>query len=110
MGLSVDTVSIFTFVTAIIVGGFAGELFFKKTGVPMFVFLILMSIIIGPVLNLLPRTALLPSLGVFAELTLLMVLFYGGIDTRLDASEEVIRGPVAFAVCRKPPLSLDSLR
>ena len=85
----IDTASIFTFVAAIIVVGFLGELLFKKTGVPMFVFLILMGIIIGPVLNFLPRTSLLPSLGVFAELTLLMVLFYGGMDTSL---ESVIKG------------------
>ncbi|MDG6953096.1 MAG: cation:proton antiporter [Nitrososphaerota archaeon] len=81
----VDTTSILTFVAAIIVVGFLGELFFKKTGVPMFIFLILMGIIIGPVLNFFPRTSLLPSLGVFAVLTLLMVLFYGGIDTSLDS-------------------------
>ncbi len=31
------------------------------------------------------RSDLLPSLGVFAELTLLMVLFYGGMDTRFGA-------------------------
>ncbi|MDG6989220.1 MAG: cation:proton antiporter [Nitrososphaerota archaeon] len=81
----VDTVSIFTIVTAIIIAGFLSELFFKKTGVPIFVFLILLGIVIGPILNLLPRTSLLPALGVFAELTLLMVLFYGGMDTSLGA-------------------------
>jgi potassium/hydrogen antiporter len=81
----VDTVSIFTIVAVIIIAGFLGELFFRKTGVPMFVFLILLGIIIGPVLNLLPRAPLLPSLGIFAELTLLMVLFYGGMDTSLGA-------------------------
>lgn len=81
----VDTVSIFTIVAGIIIAGFLGELFFKKTGVPIFIFLILLGIIIGPVLNLLPRTSLLPALGVFAELTLLMVLFYGGMDTSFGA-------------------------
>ncbi|MDG6949426.1 MAG: cation:proton antiporter [Nitrososphaerota archaeon] len=81
----IDTASIFTFVAAIIVAGFLGELLFKKTGVPMLVFLILMGIIIGPVLKFLPRTSLLPSLGVFAVLTLLMVLFYGGIDISLES-------------------------
>lgn len=78
-----DTVSIFSIVTAVIVVGFAGEMFFRRTGIPAFVFLILMGILIGPVLNLLPRDSLIPSLGVFAELTLLMVLFYGGMDTRI---------------------------
>ena len=81
----VDTVSVFTIVTAIIIAGFLSELFFKKTGVPIFIFLILLGIVIGPILNLLPRTSLLPALGVFAELTLLMVLFYGGMDTSFGA-------------------------
>ena len=76
-----DTVLIFSVVAAIIVVGFIGEQFFKRTGVPIFVFLILMGILIGPVLGLFPRESLIPALGVFAELTHLMVLFYGGMDT-----------------------------
>lgn len=46
-----DTVFVFSIVAAIIVVGFAGELFFKKTGIPAFVFLIFMGILIGPVLG-----------------------------------------------------------
>ena len=84
-----DVVSIFSIVTAIIVVGFAGELFFKKTGIPMFIFLIFMGILIGPIFGLLSRDSLLPSLGVFAELTLLMVLFYGGMDTGLGAAVKI---------------------
>ena len=80
-----DVVSVFTIVAAVIVVGFGGELFFRKTGVPTFIFLILMGILIGPVLGLLSRAAILPYMGVFAELTLLMVLFYGGMDTRFNA-------------------------
>ena len=81
-----DTTFIFSIVAAVIVAGFLGELFFKKTGVPSFIFLILMGIVIGPVLGLLSRNTLLPALGIFAELTLLMVLFYGGIDMHLGAA------------------------
>ena len=84
-----DTIFIFSLVSAIIIVGFLGELFFKRTGVPVFVFLILIGIFIGPVLNFFPRSSIVPSLGVFAELTLLMVLFYGGMDTRIGA---VMRG------------------
>lgn len=69
----------------IIIAGFAGEPFFKRTGVPIFIFLILLGIIIGPVLGIFSRAPLLPELGAFAELTLLMVLFYSGIDTKVDA-------------------------
>ncbi|MDG7011342.1 MAG: cation:proton antiporter [Nitrososphaerota archaeon] len=82
---SPDIVSVFTIAAAIIVAGFGGQLLFKKTGVSTFISLILMGVLIGPVLGLFSRAAILPSLGVFAELTLLMVLFYGGMDTRLGS-------------------------
>ena len=81
-----STVLIFSVVAGIIIVGFAGDQFFKKTGVPVFVFLILMGILLGPVLNIFPRASLIPALGVFAELTLLMVLFYGGMDTKASAA------------------------
>lgn len=86
---SPDIVSVFTIVAAIIIVGFVGEMFFKKTGIPAFIFLILMGILIGPVLGLLSREQILPALGIFAELTLLMVLFYGGIDTKFSS---LVRG------------------
>lgn len=81
-----DIILVFSIVAAVIVAGFLGELFFHKTGVPSFIFLILMGILIGPVFGLLPRDALIPSLGIFAELTLLMVLFYGGLDMKVGAA------------------------
>ena len=74
-----DVSAIFALVAAIIVIGFAGELFFKKTGIPIYIFLILTGIILGPILNFLPRESLIPELAIFAELTLFMVLFYGGL-------------------------------
>jgi cell volume regulation protein A len=77
-----DTSLIFAVVAGIIVIGFAGEFFFKKTGIPIFIFLILTGIILGPILNLFPREPLLPTLAIFAELTLLMVLFYGGTSMK----------------------------
>ena len=80
-----DVVYAFTIAAAIIVVGFAGELFFRKTGVPAFLFLILTGILIGPVFGLLSRVQLLPYLGLFAELTLVMVLFYGGMDIKFSS-------------------------
>jgi cell volume regulation protein A len=84
-----DATFVFMVIAAILIVGFLGDLFFKKTGIPFFIFLIVMGIVLGPVLNVLPREPLLPALAIFAELTLLMVLFYGGLDTRFDAA---IRG------------------
>jgi cell volume regulation protein A len=81
-----DATLVFTVIAAILIIGFIGDLFFKKTGIPFFIFLIFMGIVLGPVLNVLPRAPLLPALAIFAELTLLMVLFYGGLDTRFDAA------------------------
>jgi cell volume regulation protein A len=78
----VDTSLVFAVVAGIIIIGFAGEFFFKKTGIPIFIFLILVGIILGPILDLFPREPLLPALALFAELTLLMVLFYGGMDMK----------------------------
>jgi cell volume regulation protein A len=81
-----DATFVFTVVAAILIIGFLGDLFFKKTGIPFFIFLIVIGIVLGPILNVFPREPLLPALAIFAELTLLMVLFYGGLDTRFDAA------------------------
>ena len=80
-----DTSLVFAVVAGIIVIGFAGEFFFKKTGIPIFIFLILIGIIIGPILNFFPRASLISVLAPFAELTLLMVLFYSGLDLKPNA-------------------------
>lgn len=76
----------FLVVAGIIVFGYASDQFFRRTGVPSFVFLILIGVILGPVLGIFPRAAILSSLGIFAELTLLVVLFYGGMGTKLGAA------------------------
>jgi cell volume regulation protein A len=81
-------------VAGIIVIGFAGQFLFKKTGMPIFIFLILTGIILGPVLNILPREPLLPALTLFAELTLLMVLFSGGMG--LKSASVLASGGRAF--------------
>ena len=80
-----DVSAIFALVAGIIVIGFAGELFFKKTGIPIYIFLILTGIILGPILNLFPRESLIPELAIFAELTLFMVLFYGGLGLNFSS-------------------------
>lgn len=71
----------FLIVSGIIIFGFISEHFFKVTGVPSFLFLILIGVLLGPVTNIFPRSSLTSALAIFAELTLLIVLFYGGMDT-----------------------------
>ncbi len=78
----VDVAVQFLVVASIIVFGFLGEEVFRRTGVPSFIWLIVIGIILGPVFGVFPREALIPVLGVFAQLTLLIVLFYGGMDIR----------------------------
>ncbi len=80
-----DATLIFIVVAGIIIIGFAGEFFFKKTGIPIFIFLILTGIILGPVLNLFPRQGLISELTPFAELTLLIVLFNSGLGLKSKA-------------------------
>lgn len=79
----VDPLIVFSLVAGILALGFAGEIFFKKTGISYFLFLILIGIVVGPVFGVFPREPLLPALGIFAELTLVMVLFYSGMDMKL---------------------------
>ena len=54
-----DASVIFAAVAGIIIIGFAGEFFFKKTSIPIFIFLILTGIILGPILNIFPRQSLI---------------------------------------------------
>lgn len=73
----------FATVAGIICLGFLGELIFKRTGVPSFLFLIFIGILLGPVFNVFSGSELRPVLGLFAELTLVMILFYSGLDMKL---------------------------
>ncbi|MCL2642071.1 MAG: cation:proton antiporter [Candidatus Bathyarchaeota archaeon] len=84
-GDSVSSIIIFGVVAGIIVVGFAGEYLIKKVGIPIFIFLILAGIMLGPVLNIFPREGLLSTLGLFATLTLLMVLFHAGLGLRTQS-------------------------
>lgn len=80
-----DVVTTFLIVAGILFIGFLANVFFKKTGWPEILFLILIGIIIGPVLGLIPKETLLPALPLISTFTLLMVLLRGGLD--LDISE-----------------------
>lgn len=76
---------VFAIVAGIIIVGFGGELFFKKTGIPSFLFLIFIGVLLGPVLGIFPSQGLLSVLGIVSALTLIMVLFYSGIGINIGA-------------------------
>ena len=78
-----DSVTFILLVSALIIFlGYFGEQLFRKTHVPSFLFLVFAGFILGPVLNILQKNALLPLLGVLAEVTLIMVIFHGGMDLK----------------------------
>ncbi len=85
----ISNIVIFLFVTAITFVGLGGEIFFKKTGISYYLFLIFIGIILGPIFNIIPRGPLMPLLGLFATFTLIMVLFHSGMDMKI---KEVLRG------------------
>lgn len=85
----INEILIFSVIAVIIFLGFGGEIFFKKTGISYFLFLILLGILLGPVFHVFPREPLIPVLGIFSSFTLIMVLFYSGMDMKI---REVIRG------------------
>ena len=89
-----DTSLVFAIVAVIIIIAFAGEFFFKKTGIPIFIFLIFTGIILGPVLNLIPKEPLIPVMPIFAELTLMIVIFHGGLG--LESDSVLANGARAF--------------
>ena len=84
-----STLMVFAAVSAIIIFGFLGEQLFRRTGIPSFLFLILMGILLGPVFQIFSGQQLTPILGLFAELTLIMILFYSGLDMKL---RNLVRG------------------
>jgi cell volume regulation protein A len=85
----INELVVFSVAAGIIFLGFGGEIFFKKTGISYYLFLILVGVILGPIFNVFPREPLIPVLGLFASFTLIMILFYSGMDMKI---REVIKG------------------
>ncbi len=84
----INELVVFSVIAGIIFLGFGGEIFFRRTGITYFLFLIFVGILLGPVFHILPREPLIPVLGIFSSFTLIMVLFYSGMDMKI---REVIR-------------------
>jgi len=80
-----DPVSIFLLVVALVLlVGIAGEVIFQRTGIPDVLWLIAVGALFGPVLGLVERDALLASAPHIGALALVVVLFDGGSELRLD--------------------------
>ncbi len=85
----VNELLLFSVIAGIIFFGFGGEIFFKRTGISYYLFLILIGVVLGPILAIFPRQPLVPVLGIFSSFTLIMILFYSGMDMKI---REVIKG------------------
>ncbi|UCE96836.1 MAG: cation:proton antiporter [Candidatus Bathyarchaeota archaeon] len=76
----INAITVFSIVGGIIFVGFLSNLLFKKTGLPSSLFLILIGIILGPVLNVFSPADVDPITPFLTTLTLMMILFEGGLN------------------------------
>jgi len=60
-----------------------GEAFFKKTGIPDILFLMVLGIIIGPVLGIIQPEAVLEIVPYFAAVALIIIMFDGGLNLHI---------------------------
>ena len=67
----------------IILVGLAGELVFKRTGIPSVLFLMGLGILLGPVFQVAEPTAVMKLAPYFGTLALLIILFDGGINLHI---------------------------
>jgi len=69
--------------SVVIILGVLGEAFFKKTGIPDILFLMVLGIIIGPVLGIIQPEAVLEIVPYFAAVGLIIIMFDGGLNLHI---------------------------
>jgi len=89
--------------SVVIIMGVLGEAFFKKTGIPDILFLMVLGIIIGPVLGIIQPEAVLKIVPYFAAVALIIIMFDGGLNLHIGkvlktAHFAVILVIVGFAI------------
>jgi len=89
--------------SVVIILGVLGEAFFKKTGIPDILFLMILGIIIGPVLGIIQPEAVLEIVPYFAAVALIIIMFDGGLNLHIGkvlktAHFAVILVIVGFAI------------
>ena len=80
----------------IIVLGFLGEEFFKRTSIPDSILLLLFGVLLGPIFQLFAQEELLAITPYFAALALIIILFDGGLN--MDIREAVRNSPRALVL------------
>lgn len=78
-----ETSLVFIFVSFTLILGVAGEKFFKKTNIPDVLFLLILGLLLGPVLNIFSHERLLPIIPYFSAIALIFILFDGGLNLDL---------------------------
>jgi cell volume regulation protein A len=78
-----DTLTIFAIIGAIIAIGFSSNALFRRTGFPDSLFLMLIGIILGPLLGVFLREEMLLVSPLLTTLTLMMILFEGGLNMEI---------------------------
>ena len=63
--------------SVVIIMGVLGEAFFKRTGIPDILFLMVLGIIIGPILGIIQPEAVLQIVPYFAAVALIVIMFDG---------------------------------
>ncbi len=82
----------------VILLGVAGEAFFKKTGIPDVVFLMILGVLIGPVLGIIGPDAVIQIVPYFAALALIIIMFDGGLNLDIKHVVKTAHFSVVLAV------------
>jgi cell volume regulation protein A len=80
----------------VIVLGFLGEEFFKRTSIPDPILLLLFGLLLGPVLNIFSHEQLISITPYFAALALIVILFDGGLN--MDIRQAIKNSPRAIVL------------
>ena len=86
----------FLVAAVIIILGFLGEEFFKRTSIPDSILLLLFGVLLGPIFNLFAHEELLAITPYFAALALIIILFDGGLN--MNIHEAVKNSPRALVL------------
>lgn len=78
--------------------GVAGEVFFKKTGVPDVAFLMILGVIIGPVLGIIGPSTVAQIVPYFAALALIIIMFDGGLNLNIKHVISTVHFSFALAI------------
>ncbi|MBK5133064.1 cation:proton antiporter [Candidatus Bathyarchaeota archaeon] len=91
-------VAVIAFLVAavIIILGFLGEEFFKRTSIPDPLLLLLLGVVMGPIFNFFAQDELLAITPYFSALALIIILFDGGLNMKIR--EAVKNSPRALVM------------